>query len=94
VPAKLRRMILRELLRAKNVRTPSEFARRMGISRQHGWLLWHGMTLPSLDTVRKLRDVFGLDPRDLAELELALPRRKRRRSPKQRPPEMPPEGNA
>ena len=76
---RLRRMLLRDLLRPKGVPTPSEFARRMGISRQHGWLLWHGKTLPSLETVRKLRDIFHLDPRDLAQLELASPKPRRRK---------------
>jgi transcriptional regulator with XRE-family HTH domain len=83
-----RRMLLRDLLRPKGVATPSEFAHRMGISRQHGWLLWHGKTLPSLGTIRKLRDIFELDPRDLAQLELAAPRRRRRR--KRQEPESPP----
>jgi transcriptional regulator with XRE-family HTH domain len=76
-------MFLRDLLQPKGVMTSAELGKRLGISRQHAWLLWNGKTLPSLEMLRRLRDVFQLDPEDLAELERETPGK--RRGPKKVP---------
>jgi len=72
-------MFLRDLLQAKGVSASAELGKRLGISRQHAWLLWHGKTLPSLEMLRRLRDTFQLDPEDLAELERETPEKRRGR---------------
>jgi len=66
-------MYLRDLLKAKGVQSPAEFGRRMNTSRQHAWLLWHGKTFPSLDTIQRLITIFEIDPADLATLDRETP---------------------
>ena len=72
-------MFLRDLLQAKGVSVSAELGKRLGISRQHAWLLWNGKTLPSLEMLRRLRDTFQLNPEDLAELERETPEKRRGR---------------
>jgi transcriptional regulator with XRE-family HTH domain len=77
-------MLLRELLAQKGVAGPSDLGRRLEISRQHASLLWHGKVLPSPEMLRKLRDRLGVSLDELAELERAIPLK--RRGPRPKPP--------
>ncbi len=80
-------MLLRELLAQKGVAGPSELGRRLEISRQHASLLWHGKVLPSPEMLRKMRDRLGMSLDELAELERAIP--VKRRGPRPQPPPKP-----
>ena len=66
-------MILREILTQKGIPGPSELGRRLGISKQHAWLLWHGTVLPGPELLRKLRDRLEIPVEQLLELERAEP---------------------
>lgn len=76
-------MLLSDILRAKGVVGPSDLGRRLGISKQHAWLLWTGKTLPSLEMAQRLRDRLGVSLDALAELERTVPLQ--RRGPKPNP---------
>jgi transcriptional regulator with XRE-family HTH domain len=67
------RMILHEILTEKGISGPSELGRRLGISKQHAWLLWHGTVLPGPELLRKLRDRLEISVEQLLELERAEP---------------------
>jgi transcriptional regulator with XRE-family HTH domain len=83
--ARLAVMRLRDLLPKQDIPGPSELGRRLEISRQHAWLLWHGYVLPSAEMLQKLRSL-GIPAEKLMELERAEPAA--RRGPKlKRPPQ-------
>jgi transcriptional regulator with XRE-family HTH domain len=79
-------MILGELLRQKGVASAAELGRKLGIARQHAWLLWTGRHLPSYELLQRLATELQLDPDDLAHLERAKPPKdgRRRKGPKGR----------
>ncbi len=77
-------MFLRDLLPAKGIPGPSELGRRLGIARQHAFLLWHGYVLPSAEMLQKLRDRLQLPPEILMQLERAEPSERRGRKPPRR----------
>jgi transcriptional regulator with XRE-family HTH domain len=66
-------MILHEILTQKGISGPSELGRRLEISKQHAWLLWHGTVLPGPELLRKLRDRLEIPVEQLLELERATP---------------------
>jgi transcriptional regulator with XRE-family HTH domain len=66
-------MILHEILTQKGIPGPSELGRRLEISKQHAWLLWHGTVLPGPELLRKLRDRLDIPVEQLLELERAEP---------------------
>ena len=70
-------MFLRDLLQEKGIRTPSELGRRLGISKQHAWLLWHGKVLPSADMLRRFRESLRIPLDELADLEREEPPKRR-----------------
>jgi transcriptional regulator with XRE-family HTH domain len=76
-------MLLSEILQAKGVTGPSDLGRRLGISKQHAWLLWTGRSLPSLEMAQHIRDRLGISLDELAELERTVPLK--RRGPKPKP---------
>jgi transcriptional regulator with XRE-family HTH domain len=67
-------MVLREVLREKGVSGPSEFGKRIGIVKQHAWLLWHGMVLPSTETMQKIHGTFKVPLQTLMRLDRGSPR--------------------
>jgi transcriptional regulator with XRE-family HTH domain len=74
-------MILHEILTEKGISGPSELGRRLGISKQHAWLLWHGTVLPGPELLRKIRDRLEIPVEQLLELERAEPVKPRGRRP-------------
>jgi transcriptional regulator with XRE-family HTH domain len=76
-------MFLRDFLPKKGIRGPSELGRRLGISRQHAFLLWHGHVMPSAEMLQKLRDL-GIPADKLMALERAEPAKRRGPKPKRR----------
>jgi transcriptional regulator with XRE-family HTH domain len=76
-------MLLSDILLAKGVAGPSDLGRRLGISKQHAWLLWTGKSLPSLEMAQHIRDRLGISLDELAELERTIPLK--RRGPKPKP---------
>jgi transcriptional regulator with XRE-family HTH domain len=82
----LRPMILRDILIAKGVVGPSDLGRRLDISKQHAWLLWHGKNLPSLEMAQRIRERLGIPLDKLAELEREEPLK--RRGPRPKPPQI------
>jgi transcriptional regulator with XRE-family HTH domain len=76
-------MLLSDILRAKGVVGPSDLGRRLGISKQHAWLLWTGKSLPSLEMAQRIRDHLDISLDELAELERTVPLK--RRGPKPKP---------
>jgi transcriptional regulator with XRE-family HTH domain len=75
------RMILHEILTEKGISGPTELGQRLGISKQHAWLLWHGTVLPGPELLRKLRDRLEIPIEQLMELERAEPLKRRGRRP-------------
>ena len=82
---RLARMFLRDFLPQKGIPGPSELGRRLGISRQHAFLLWHGHVLPSAEMLQKLQSL-GIPAEKLMALERAEPAERRGPKPKRRPP--------
>jgi transcriptional regulator with XRE-family HTH domain len=78
-------MFLRDLLRDKGIRTPSELGRRLGISKQHAWLLWHGKVLPSTEMLGRFRERLQIPLDELADLEREAPPKRRGPRPKHPP---------
>jgi transcriptional regulator with XRE-family HTH domain len=77
-------MLLSDILLAKGVSGPSDLGRRLGISKQHAWLLWTGKSLPSLEMAQRIRDRLGISLDELAELERTVPLQRRGPKPKPR----------
>jgi transcriptional regulator with XRE-family HTH domain len=77
-------MVLKDILLAKDVAGPSDLGRRLGISKQHAWLLWTGKSLPSLEMAQRIRDRLGISLDELAELERKEPLKRRGPQPKPR----------
>jgi transcriptional regulator with XRE-family HTH domain len=75
-------MLLSDILLAKGVVGPSDLGRRLGISKQHAWLLWTGKSLPSLEMAQRIRDRLGISLDELAELERTIPLQRRGPKPK------------
>jgi transcriptional regulator with XRE-family HTH domain len=75
-------MILSEILIAKGVTGPSDLGRKLGISKQHAWLLWHGKNLPSLAMAQQISARFEIPFDQLSELERAEPMKRRGPRPK------------
>jgi transcriptional regulator with XRE-family HTH domain len=79
-------MLLHEILTQKGIPGPSELGRRLGISKQHAWLLWHGKVLPGPELLRALRDRLDIPIDQLVELERAEPLKPRGPRPQRQPP--------
>jgi transcriptional regulator with XRE-family HTH domain len=75
-------MILRDILLAKGVTGPSDLGRRLDISKQHAWLLWHGKNLPSLAMAQRISAHFDIPFDQLAGLERKEPMKRRGPRPK------------
>jgi transcriptional regulator with XRE-family HTH domain len=80
-------MLLSDILLARGVTGPSDLGRRLGISKQHAWLLWTGKSLPSLEMAQRIRDRLGISLDVLAELERKEPLKRRGPRPKPRQPD-------
>ena len=75
-------VILRELLRQHNVTTIEAFWRRLGVTKQYGWLLWHGKIGLSGPMIKRIHDTFGIPLEDLVLVERETPARRRGPRPK------------
>jgi transcriptional regulator with XRE-family HTH domain len=76
------RMTLRDLLQAQGIPTIAEFRRRIGLSKQHAWNLWHGRANVGLHLARRLEARLDIPYTVFLELE-------RERPPAARPPGRP-----
>jgi transcriptional regulator with XRE-family HTH domain len=65
-------MLLGELLPPHGITSAAELGRRLGVARQHAWLLWTGRYLPNHETLQALVKM-GVPAADLAQLERASP---------------------
>jgi transcriptional regulator with XRE-family HTH domain len=94
---RLAHMFLRDFLPQKGIAGPSELGRRLGISRQHAFLLWHGHVLPSAEMLQKLLGL-GIPAEKLMALERAEPAERRgpkaKRSPQRRGSDRKPRGKS
>jgi hypothetical protein len=79
--ATVRVMILGELLRQKGIASAAELGRKLGIARQHAWLLWTGRHLPSFELLQRLSadPAIQITPQEIAQLERAKPPKNGRR---------------
>ena len=76
-------VILRELLRQHGVTRIEEFWRRLGVTKQYGWLLWHGKIGLSGPMIKRIHETFEIPLEELVQVERATP-------PRQRGPRRPP----
>jgi transcriptional regulator with XRE-family HTH domain len=85
-------VILRELLRQHGVTTIEAFWRRLGVTKQYGWLLWHGKIGLSGPMIKGIHDTFEIPLEELVLVEREIPPKRRGPQPKpprQQPPEEP-----
>jgi transcriptional regulator with XRE-family HTH domain len=82
-------VILRELLRQHGVTTIEAFWRRLGVTKQYGWLLWHGKIGLSGAMIKRIHDTFEIPLEELVLVERATP--PKRRGPQRKPPRQSPE---
>jgi hypothetical protein len=82
-------VILRELLRQHGVTTIEAFWRRLGVTKQYGWLLWHGKIGLSGPMIKRIHDTFEIPLEELVLVERATP--PKRRGPQRKPPRQSPE---
>jgi hypothetical protein len=76
-------VILRELLRQHGVTTIEAFWRRLGVTKQYGWLLWHGKIGLSGPMIKRIHETFGIPLKELVQVEREIPAQ--RRGPRPRP---------
>jgi hypothetical protein len=87
-------VILRELLHQHGVETLDAFRRQLGVTKQYGWLLWHGKVGLSGPMIKRIHDAFHIPLEELVLVERETPRRRPgplpghppRRGPRNHPP--------
>src|SRR5919108_4187203 len=77
-------MTLRQLLRQHGITRSSELAKRVGISRQHAYLLWQGRQGLSRQMIYRLSEATGIAPAKLFLAERPMPRPQPRGRPRTR----------
>ena len=83
-------VILRDLLRQHGVTTIEAFWRRLGVTKQYGWLLWHGKIGLSGPMIKRIHETFDIPLEELVLVEREAP--PKRRGPRPKPPgQQPPE---
>jgi len=75
---------LRDLLPQYGVPSIAELRRRLDLTKQYAWLLWHGKIALSADMMRRLHGELGIPLEPLMQVERAEPAKRRGRPP-QRP---------
>ena len=83
-------MFLRDLLPHYGIASIAELRRRLGLTKQYAWLLWHGKIALSSDMLRRFHGEVGVPVDVLLQVERAVPAKRRgrkplRQSPKSRP---------
>jgi transcriptional regulator with XRE-family HTH domain len=76
-------MTLQELLKQHGIQTIADLSHRTGLSKQYGWLLWHGKVNIGLRMAKRLAESLGLPYTVFLDLERPVP-------PSERPPGRPP----
>ena len=74
-------MFLRDLLPHYGVPSIAELRRRLGLTKQYAWLLWHGKIGLSSDMMRRLHGELGISLEALMQVERAQPAKRRGRKP-------------
>ena len=90
-------VILRDLLHQHRVETLDAFRRRLGVTKQYGWLLWHGKVGLSGPMIKRIHDEFKIPLEALVLVERETPRKRPGPPPKKatkRPRKQPPAGEA
>jgi transcriptional regulator with XRE-family HTH domain len=82
-------VILRELLAQHGVTTIDAFRRQLGVTKQYGWLLWHGKVGLSGEMIRRIHVAFDIPLEQLVQVERETPRKRPGPPPRQSPPESP-----
>lgn len=74
-------MFLRDLLPQHGVSSIAELRRRLQLTKQYAWLLWHGKIALSADMMRRLHGELGIPLELLMQVERAEPAKRRGRPP-------------
>jgi transcriptional regulator with XRE-family HTH domain len=77
-------MFLRYLLPHYGVPSIAELRRRLGLTKQYAWLLWHGKIALSADMMRRLHGELHVPLEALMRVERAEPAKRRGRPPQRR----------
>ena len=77
----LQGMLLRDLLPQHGVPSLGEFRQRLGLTKQYGWMLWHGKIALSADMMRRLHGELAIPLEALIEVGRATPAKRRGRPP-------------
>jgi transcriptional regulator with XRE-family HTH domain len=82
-------MTLRQLLRQHGITRSSELAKRVGISRQHAYLLWQGRQGLSRQMIYRISEATDIAPADLFLAERPMPMPQLKGRPPKRPADHP-----
>jgi transcriptional regulator with XRE-family HTH domain len=74
-------MFLRDLLPHYGIPSIAELRRRLGLTKQYAWLLWHGKIALSSDMLRRFHGEVGIPVDALLQVERAEPAKRRGRKP-------------
>jgi transcriptional regulator with XRE-family HTH domain len=80
---------LRDLLPHYGITSIAELRRRLTLTKQYAWLLWHGKIGLSADMLRRLHGELGVPLEVLMQVERAQPAKRRGRPPQRRTQEAP-----
>jgi transcriptional regulator with XRE-family HTH domain len=76
---------LRDLLPHYGLTSIAALRRRLGLTKQYAWLLWHGKIALSVDMLRRLHGELGVPLEALMQVERAEPAKRRGRPPQRQP---------
>jgi transcriptional regulator with XRE-family HTH domain len=74
-------MFLRDLLPQYGITSIAELRRRLELTKQYAWMLWHGKIALSSDMLRRLHGELGIPLDALLQVERAEPAKRRGRKP-------------
>jgi transcriptional regulator with XRE-family HTH domain len=72
-PHKVEDMTLHELLKQHGIHTIADLTHRTGLSKQYGWLLWHGKVNIGLRMAKRLSESLSLPYTVFLDLERPVP---------------------
>ena len=78
----VQRMFLRDLLPHYGITSIAELRRRLELTKQYAWMLWHGKIALSSDMMRRLHGELGIPLEALLQVERAEPAKRRGRKPR------------
>jgi transcriptional regulator with XRE-family HTH domain len=82
----VQRMLLGDLLPHYGISTILELCQRLGLTKQYGWMLWHGKIAVSANMMRRLHGELGVPLEALIQVKRATPAKRQGRKPlRQRP---------